>query len=252
MRIGVIGTGTIAAAAVEGIAGDGHAIWVSERSHEVSARLAQQFGNVRVADNQGVVDAAEVIFLGLMAGVAPEVLKALAFRDDQLVISFMAGVSLAEVGAMVAPAMAEAIVIPFPAIARGGSPVLCCPATEVVRSVFGAGNEVIALGSEDDLAVFMAAQALLSPVVKLLAEAVDWTAARTGDAAEAERFLRLLVGGGLMAEPLEQKGVLAAMLKALNTEGGLNAALREHMGDAGAYDALRAGLDRLEARLKAG
>ena len=32
MRIGVIGTGTIASAVVRGIAGDGHAITVSERS----------------------------------------------------------------------------------------------------------------------------------------------------------------------------------------------------------------------------
>ncbi|MDQ2089639.1 NAD(P)-binding domain-containing protein [Marimonas arenosa] len=250
MKIGFIGTGTIAAAVIEGIVADGHAIWVSERSQDVSARLAARFDNLRAAGNQGVVDAAEVICLGLMADAAAEVLGALNFRADQVVFSFMAGVSLADVQAMVAPARAEAIVIPFPAIARGGSPVLCCPRSDLAEAVFGAGNQVIALTSEDDLAAYMAVQALLSPVVKLLAEGAAWAAERTGDAAGAERFLRLLVGGGLLAEPIDQDGVLAAMLDALNTPGGLNAELREHLGAAGTYDALRAGLDRLEARTK--
>lgn len=249
MRIGFIGTGVIASAVVEGIAGDGHAIWVSQRSRAVSAQLAGRFGNVSVAGNQGVVDAGDVICLGLMADAAAEVLAPLEFRAGQVVFSFIAGLSLEALQAMVAPARAEAIVIPFPAIARGGSPVLCCPGSELAEAVFGAGNEVIDLGSEEDLASYMAVQAILSPVVKILAEGVDWLTARTGDAAGAERFLRLLVGGGLMAAPLEKPGALAEMLEALNTEGGLNASLREHMGQAGSYDALRTGLDALEARL---
>ena len=67
MRIGVLGTGTIATAVVRGIAGDGHQISVSERSAENSAALAAEFGNVTVADNQAVLDRSDVVFLGLMA-----------------------------------------------------------------------------------------------------------------------------------------------------------------------------------------
>ena len=114
MRIGVIGTGTIAAAEVEGIAGDGHEIVVSERSRDVSAWLADAFANVRVGTNEQVIAASEVIFVALMPEVAGDVLRGLPFHDGQRVVSFMAGVSRQVLAEIVAPARAEAVVIPFP------------------------------------------------------------------------------------------------------------------------------------------
>ena len=109
MKIGVIGTGTIASAVVRGIAGDGHDIAVSERSAARAADLARAFDNVSVHDNAGVVAASDVIFLGLMAEAAGEILAGLPFRAGQRVISFMAGASLEEVAAMVAPATLYAV-----------------------------------------------------------------------------------------------------------------------------------------------
>jgi pyrroline-5-carboxylate reductase len=90
MRIGVIGCGTIASAAVHGIIGDGHQITVSERSASHANALAEAYENVSIADNQGVVDASDVIFLGLMAEVAHDVLGALRFREYQTFLTFMA------------------------------------------------------------------------------------------------------------------------------------------------------------------
>src|SRR6056297_1550795 len=84
MRIGVIGCGTIARAAVEGIVHDGHEITISERSAHHSASLAEAYENVQVADNQGVVDASDILFLGLMAEVAKDVLGSLTFREGQV------------------------------------------------------------------------------------------------------------------------------------------------------------------------
>ena len=106
MKIGVIGCGTIASAVVHGIAGDGHRITVSERSENHAKTLADAYANVQVADNQSVLDASDVIFLALMSEVAPEVLGSLRFRDSQQVITFMAGATLQQVGAMVEPARA--------------------------------------------------------------------------------------------------------------------------------------------------
>ena len=70
MRIGVIGCGTIASAALGGIAQDGHQITVSERSARHANSFAEAYENVSIAENQGVVDASDVTFLGLMAEVA--------------------------------------------------------------------------------------------------------------------------------------------------------------------------------------
>ena len=89
MRLGVIGTGTIATAAMRGIAGDRHQIAVSRRSAANAQALARDFANVAVADNQTVLDESDVIFVALLAGDAPQILRALRFRPDQRVITLM-------------------------------------------------------------------------------------------------------------------------------------------------------------------
>ncbi|WP_291737414.1 NAD(P)-binding domain-containing protein, partial [Leisingera sp. F5] len=124
MRLGFLGCGTIASAVVRGLAGKGHRITVSERSKFQSAALAGAFGDVTAAGNQAVIDASDVIFLGMMAEAAEGILKELVFREDQQVISFMAGADLGRVADLAAPAKAAAVMIPFPGIAQGGSPVI--------------------------------------------------------------------------------------------------------------------------------
>lgn len=249
MRIGILGTGTITSAVVKGIAGDGHTITVSNRNATRARELAALFDTVSVAENQAVVDESELILIGLMPDVARQVLPGLRFRKDQQIASLMADVSLNEIATLTTPAQALAILIPFPAIAVGGSPVLVCPKSKVLAEVFGRNNHVFTLPDQAALRSFMAVQALLSPVAKLLEDAATWTALRTGDKDEAERFLRILIGGAICAQPFEQPGALLALLNDLNTKGGLNAELREYFAENGANDVLRRGLDRLEQRL---
>jgi pyrroline-5-carboxylate reductase len=67
MKIGFLGTGGIAAPMVAALAGKGHGILVSERSAEVSARLADQFDEVTIAPNDRVVAESDVIIACLMA-----------------------------------------------------------------------------------------------------------------------------------------------------------------------------------------
>ena len=240
MRLGILGTGTITSAIVEGIAGDGHRITVSERSRARSADLAARFENVTAAANQDVADASEVIFLGLMAEQAPAILESLAFRPDQQVITLMAGATLEEVNAMVAPARAVAIMMPFPGIAQGGSPIMAQGDTGLVEEIFGAANSVFAVRDAAEMDAYLCAQAVLSPAVKLVGDAAAWLGERVSDPEQAEAFLRVLTGSSLLASPCGE------MLEALNTPGGYNQRLRQHMEQAGTGTALRQGLDDLE------
>lgn len=239
MRIGIIGTGTIASAVVRGIAADGHDITVSERSAENAAALAGTFANVRVADNPTVIARSDVIVLGLIAEVAPDILRALRFRPDQQVISLMAGIALSDLAPLVAPARALAVMLPFPGIAEGGSPILAQGETALLETLFGARNRIFALRDADELSAYLCAQAVLSPVAQMVETAGDWLGSRTGDPAQGEAFLRMLIASSLHNTPA------AALIEALNTEGGYNQRLRQHMERAGTEDALRAGLDRL-------
>src|SRR5262245_4739042 len=95
MRLGFVGTGTIAAAIIEGLfAADGaHSITVSPRNAEVAADLAARFANVRIAPtNQAVLDASDVVFLAVRPQIADGVLRELRFRPDHHVISLIAAI----------------------------------------------------------------------------------------------------------------------------------------------------------------
>lgn len=240
MRIGVIGTGVIATALVRGLAGQGHVITLSQRSAANSAMLAREIPEVSVAENQAVLDASDVVFLGLMAEVAPQVLGALRFRADQQVISLMAGATLAQTAPMVSPARAVALMLPYPGIAEGGSPVLALGETGLIETLFAPHNPIFRLKDQAELAAYLCAQAVLSPVAQMVADASDWLGRRIDDPAQGEAFLRALVAANLSA------GAAKALVAALNTEGGYNQRLRAHLDQAGIGTALAQGLNRLE------
>ncbi len=219
---------------------DGHQITVSRRGARFSTTLAEAHSNVSVAGNQAVVDQSEVIFVGLTDDVAAEVLNALSFRSDQQVITFMAGLSLKAVGELVAPARVAALMLPFPGIAEGGSPVLALGDTGLVEQIFGKRNTVFALASDADLQAYLCAQAVLSPIAQMLDDAATWLGERVEDSVQGEAFLRTLVSSSL-------GGRLAAseLIEALNTPGGYNQRLRLAMEGSGMGAALREGLDDL-------
>jgi pyrroline-5-carboxylate reductase len=227
---------------VDGIAGDGHDIIVSERSATHAARLAGAYDNVRVGENADVVAGSDILFLGLMADAAADILCNLPFRADQRVVTFMAGASLEQVATWVAPAKVEALMLPFPAIARGGSAVLCQPESDLLDQIFGAKNTLFAVENDAQMQAYLSAQAVLSPSLKLLDEAANWLGTRV-DRDQGEAFLRALVGSALSAP-------LSDTIAALSTPGGYNAQLRDHMMAAGMGDALAEGLNQLEARAK--
>ena len=192
MKLGFLGVGAIASAAIEGIAADSeHAITVSQRGKVYVSRLTASFAHIVAADNQTVVDRSDVLFLGSTADAAPVMLQPLQFRADQQVVSFMVGISVATLQALVAPAQLVTQMIPFPSIALGGSPILIYPDAPVVEAVFGTRNTVLALRSEADFKDYLAAQAVLSPVLKMLSTTSLWLGEKTGDSHAAEQFLRL-------------------------------------------------------------
>jgi pyrroline-5-carboxylate reductase len=157
------------------------------------------------------------------------------------VISFMGGITLADLAPLVAPAQAEAIMLPFPGIAQGGSPILALGDTSLIDTIFGRANTVFALQDADEMDAYLCAQAVLSPAVLLVARAADWMAEQGVDRAAGEGFLRALVGSSLLGSNC------GAMLTALDTPGGYNQRLRQHIEAAGTETVLRAGLDALKS-----
>jgi pyrroline-5-carboxylate reductase len=248
-RIGFIGTGAIAEAMVRGLAGEGHEIFISKRSTDTSAALADAFREVQVMENQAVLDAANDVFLCLTADQMEEVLGGIAFRPGQRIVSVMLGVDLAALARLCDPAEEIAITIPLALIRSGGCPLPVYPESQMLDDLFGARNIVIPLGEEAALNPHFAATALCSTVFDQLKTGAEWLADLTGDARAAEAYVVALLSGFLADTPTDGAGRIDAAMASLDLEGGLNQTLREHMRVAGMNDRLRNGLDAFRPRL---
>ena len=241
MKLGVLGTGTIATAAVHGIADDGHEIAISPRNKDNAAGLAARYANVTIHENQVVIDKSDVIFLGLMPDIAASILPELTFKAGQIVISFIADLTLEEIGAMVSPASAQALMLPFPNIASGGSVIPMIGAAETVEVIFGKANSLTVLNNQAEMDAILCAQAVLSPAAKLVKDAALWLEDNGVEMARGEPFLRQLVASNLAETATPE------LLEALNTEGGYNQRLRQYMDAEGMPQKLFAGLDKLKS-----
>lgn len=245
MRLGFLGTGEITAALVRGLRGQEHQILISPRNAQVAATLAAEVPDVSVAPNDTVMAESDVIFLCLLARTAWDVLPGLPFRAGQTVISVMVDAPLAKLRPVCAPATDIAITIALPTIATGGCPLPVYPESPVLDALYGARNLILPQHSETALNAHLGASALCSPILDLLLTATDWLAGHAGNAAEAEAYIAAMIRAYLPERA--QQGELAAALKGLSTEGGLNATLRAAMAPA-KHD-LRSGLDGFHTRL---
>ena len=249
MKIGVIGCGFISSALIRAIAADGHGITVSERNRTHSTNLANHFESVAIADNQTVLNNSDIIILGLLADVAPDVLAPLGFRSDHRIISLMAGLSPQQVAKMTAPAAEITLAIPFPFVGQKDAPILVYPQSDTVKALLGTRNRLFVLENEVQFNAYMSAQAVLSPLLKMLEQTSNWMVQQGVDASDADGFLLTLIAGSLNARPPAEKQPFTTMLQELNTKGGLNAQLREYLLDAGLNEMLVEGLEQLNDRL---
>lgn len=215
MRIGVIGTGHVAAPMVRHLARAGHDITVSRRNEAVSAELAAELG-VAVADPQGVLDAAEIVCLCLRPQVAEAVLAPLAFRAGQAIVSVMAAIPDATLATLSAPATRRVRAIPFPFLDKGGCPLPAFGDADLLATLFAPENPVIPVATEAAFDAHFAAASLVPAVLEMMAAGSGWLAGTTGDAASAERYVKTLITGYLAALP-EGAGNMAAERDALVT-----------------------------------
>ena len=239
MQIGVIGTGTIATAVIHGIAGDEHQIFISARNAQNAQMLSETYENVHICDNQEIIDKSDLIFLGLMPDVAMSILPDLSFHKGQIIISFIADLSLEAIATLVTPATAQAMMLPYPNIAHGHSVIPLMGDKTMIEKVFGQKHALTILRSQAEINALLCAQAVLSPVAKMIDDTANWLAENGVDKTCGEPFLRLLIASNL-------QGLSAAdLLSSLNTEGGYNQRLRQHIDQAEMPKALTDGLDKL-------
>ena len=170
-RYGVLGVGALASAIVTGLC-DGVAeppmIVLSPRNAEASAGLAARFDSVSVAaDNQAVLDAAELVFVTLRRAHA-DVLGELIWRPEHVVVSGTGGLPLGRLRELVAPADRVARAVPMPAVASRSSRTPVHPPLAPVVEVFERLGGAMPIDDGDEFEAIFTAMGTVAPFFEYL------------------------------------------------------------------------------------
>lgn len=193
-KVGFLGTGHIASHMARAVARDGHEVLVSRRNEDVSAELVASGLGIRVAENHDLVAEADTVFLCLRPAVWKDVCGALPWRDDLEVISVMAGVRMAELQKICAPAEEISVTIPFASMERGNTPLPVLGDPAALTRLFGAKNPIQPQPDEETFLKYYAACTLVVGAMGLLSAGSAWLADQTG---QPDNYLGPLAAGFL-------------------------------------------------------
>lgn len=249
--VGFLGVGTLASAMILSFGNrwPDMDIQLSPRSERLSSQLASS--NLRIHrhhSNADVVAASDVIFLTMRPPQFVEAVRGLRFRPDQLVLSCLTGLSIAEIGECCAPAEVGRV-LPLPAIERNEGPIVLCPGLPRARALFDGLGDIVDVGSEASLAAIWPCSAFMSSYFALqaavIAMAVTRGVERKAAATYVRSLMRALATTGSLA-PFEQ---LSGLVSEHETPGGLNYRVRLQLEKAGWFAAVGDALD-MTSRLR--
>jgi len=255
VRLGCIGTGSIASAVVEGFCTDPRpeaapcSILVSPRNERKSRELEARFPQVRrAASNQEVLDGSDVVLLAVRPAVAPEVLGALRFRDGHTLLSFIPVIPWRELSAMAQPAGRVVKVLPLPYVARHLGLVPHFPADPAVLPWLRPLGEPMPVRDERELHLLWAVTGLISPFYAMLETIQGWCAAGGADPAAAKRYTASMYASlASLAEHKVDSGFKELAHEAA-TPGGLNEMALAMVRKGSGFEDLRGALDAILAR----
>jgi pyrroline-5-carboxylate reductase len=250
---GVLGVGSITSAMVSGLCGgvaEAPQIVLSPRNADRATALVARFPSVRTATtNQAVVDASDVVIVGVLPHQAPAVLRELAFRTDHQVVSAVAGLPLADLAALVAPAREVARSIPLMAVATRGGTTPVFPATPSATALYDRLGTSLHVETEESFDAIVAAAATVAAYFDHLGTITAWLVDRGVAADDAGRYVAATFAS--LTDELSRPEVdFAALAAAHTTPGGLNEQFAGDLRAAGLPEAVRRGLDRILARIR--
>jgi pyrroline-5-carboxylate reductase len=249
---GVLGVGSIASAIVTGLCDrrdDAPRVLLSPRGAAASAALSDRYPTVEVAaGNQAVLDGSVAVMVCLRsADVA--LLGDLTWRADHVVVSATAGLGMARLLELVAPATRACRSVPMPPVAvRAGLTAVHPPLAEA-RDLFdrlGGTLEVEDVGSYEALS---ATSATLAGFFEYLSTQTAWLESRGIPAADARRYVAATFAGTLTSLDGGDVPDFTELSAEYATPGGVNEQVARDLRRHGAFDALSAALDAALGRL---
>jgi pyrroline-5-carboxylate reductase len=254
MILGFIGTGGITEAIVKGLCNHGGhdtPILVSRRNRDRSRRLAEAFDLVEVVDdNQDIVDRSDWIVISVLPGQALDLLSSLRFRDDHLVISLPAGITLDTVAERIRPATRVCRAIPMPPVEFGLGPTPVCPPNSGVQALFNGIGAAVAVEDERQFTALAASTAIMATFFDWIASNASWLESQNVPAKEAAFYTTSVFHAlAAMAARVDAESLRRISQDCL-TPGGLNEQVLNAARAAGVIETIQNEIGRVMERLE--
>lgn len=234
VTVGFVGVGTITAAVARVILEadrDGAVeVVLSPRSASRSAELAERYDRARIAEsNRAVVEASDIVVIGVLPQQVADVCGELSFREDQIIVSVAAGWPPSTLAKHVAPATRICQMIPLPMIELGVGPIALHPMIPEVEQLLGGGGEVVGIAEERDIIVFSCLSAVMSSFFEAQNTMIDWGVSHGVPAQDVKNYVAALLHG-LATQSLHAKlEDLPHLPEEHETPGGINAYIRHSL-----------------------
>ena len=178
MKLGFIGTGKIAASVINGICTSKISfkkILISPRNKLTAQKLKKKFKKIKIAkNNQEIVDTSDWVFLSIRPNVGKKIIKELRFRSDQIIISFISTITLAELKKKIKVNAKIIRAIPLPPISIKKGPVPICPPNKKVKEFFNKIGTSIEIQHEKSSINFWSISGMMASYYELLRVMINW------------------------------------------------------------------------------
>ena len=253
MKLGFIGTGKIASSVIIGICNSKISftkILISPRNKKIAQDLKKKFKKVKIAkDNQEIVDNCNWVFLSITPTVGEKIIKELKFKPNQIIISFISTITLAELKKAIKVKAKIIRAIPLPPISLKKGPVPICPPNKKVKDFFNKIGTTVEIKNEKSSINFWATSGMMAPFYELLRVMTDWLVKRGIKRNNAQKYITSLFLALSEDAVANSKKDLKYLVKESQTVKGLNEQGVRDLTKSGFYKKIEKTLNGIHKRL---
>ena len=253
MKLGFIGTGKIASSVITGICNSKISfkkILISERNKNISKSLNKKFKKISIVkNNQDIINSSNWIFLSVTPTVGEKIIKDLKFKSNQIIISFISTITLAQLKRAIKVKAKIIRAIPLPPISLKKGPVPICPHNNKVKNFFNKIGTTVEIKNEKSSINFWSTSGMMAPFYELLRVMTNWLVKRGVKRDNAQKYITSLFLALSEDAVVNSKKDLKYLVKESQTPKGLNEQGVKELSKAGFYKKLEKTLNSIHKRL---
>ncbi|TCK04215.1 NAD(P)-binding domain-containing protein [Marinobacterium mangrovicola] len=251
--LGILGVGHLASYVVAGLrnAGDKRHILLSPRGKETAERLRLEHDCEIVTDNQTLVDRCDTLLIAVRPAQLESLLKPLSFKPNQLLISCAAGVSLAQLKPLTAPALVVRT-LPLACAEFGAGAVPLFPDNETAGKLLSQLGELIVFENEEKFELASTAACMNGWIYDFLDQLSGWFADQGLSPEQARALVTQQISGATALASARPDLPLSEISASIATEGTFTKTGLDLLADRHAIAPWKEACEAIQKALSAG